>query len=97
MSSDIVNFDFPYVDSCRENIYACLSEPRILTVIIGAKCSDGVIFVTDKKLTNIYGGKPQFKDKIFGDLAHFPMAYTGLEEVFHVFRKAVIGEWTLKK
>ena len=54
------------------------------------------MLVTDKKLTNICGGEPQFREKIFGELAHFPLAYTGLEEVFHVFRKAVVGEWTLK-
>lgn len=93
--ADVVDFDFQQEEESQEGIYVCLSEPPILTVIIGAKCSDGVVLIADKKMTKI-GGEPQFKDKIFGDLAHFPLAYTGKEDVFHVFRKAMVGEWLLK-
>jgi len=40
---DAINADFQYQD-----IYACVNEPPLLTVIIGAKCSDGVILVADR-------------------------------------------------
>ena len=69
-----------------------MREPPLLTVIIGAKCSNGVALVADRKLTNIFGGKPEFRDKIFGDLGHFLMGYTGLEGLFDIFRKSVVGD-----
>jgi len=67
---DFINFDFPYIKSrSAENIYICLREPPLMTVIIGGKCSDGVALIADKKLTNIFGGTPEFRHKIYGDLA----------------------------
>ena len=87
----IINFGFPY-----EAIYACLDEAPPLTVVIGAKCSDGVVLIADKKLTDIFGGKPpEYKHKLSGDLGHFLIGYTGLEDVFHIFRKSIIGDWLL--
>jgi hypothetical protein len=61
-------------------------------VIIGARCSDRITLVADRKLTNIFGGKLEFRDKIFGDLGHFLMGYTGLEGLFDIFRKSVVGD-----
>jgi 20S proteasome alpha/beta subunit len=76
----------------EENIYVCLREPPILTVVIGAKCSDGIAMIADKKLTDLSGGDPQFRNKIYGDLGHILMGYTGLEGMFDIFRKYVVGE-----
>lgn len=79
-------------DLPKENIYVCLRDPPILTVVIGAKCSDGIALIADKKLTDLSGGDPQFRDKIRGDLGHILMGYTGLEGMFDIFRKSVVGD-----
>jgi hypothetical protein len=75
----------------QKNIYICLREPPVLTVVIGAVCSDGIAMIADKKLTDLLGGDPQFRDKILGDLGHILMGYTGLECMFDIFRKSVVG------
>jgi len=59
-----------------------------LTVVIGAKCSDGIAMIADKKLTDLSGGDPQFRNKIRGDLGHILMGYTGSEGMFDIFRKS---------
>jgi hypothetical protein len=59
------------------SIYHCLREPPMLTVCIGAKCSDGPVLIADRKLTDTYGGQPQFRRKIFGDIEHVLTAYAG--------------------
>ena len=87
---EITKFDLSALP--REKIYACLREPPILTVVIGAKCSDGIAMIADKKLTDLSGGDPQFRDKIRGDLGHILMGYTGLEGMFDIFRKSVVGD-----
>jgi 20S proteasome alpha/beta subunit len=88
--------DFTNFECTCQNIYVSLSEPPVLTVIIGAKCSDGVVMVADKKLTDIFGRiPPEFTNKISGDLRHVLMGYTGLREIFDIFRKAIVGDWLL--
>lgn len=74
------------------SLYHSLRNPPILTVVAGAKCSDGIALITDTKLTNIFGGKPRYGRKLFGDLKHMLMGYTGSEEVFDIFRKYVVGD-----
>lgn len=76
----------------QKNIYICLREPPVLTVVIGAVCSDGIAMIADKKLTDLSGGDPKFRDKIRGDLGHILMGYTGLECMFDIFRKSVVGD-----
>jgi 20S proteasome alpha/beta subunit len=52
--------------------------------------------VADKKLTDIFGRiPPEFTNKLSGDLRHFLMGYTGLREIFDIFRKAIVGDWLL--
>jgi 20S proteasome alpha/beta subunit len=74
------------------SLYHSLRKPPILTVVVGAICSDGIALITDTKLTNIFGGKPRYGRKLFGDLKHMLMGYTGSEEVFDIFRKYVVGD-----
>lgn len=65
-------------------------------MITGAKCLDGVVLVSDRKLTDIFGRiPPEFTDKLSGDLRHFLMGYTGLRAIFDIFRKAIVGDWLL--
>lgn len=69
-----------------------ISRPPILTVIIGAKCSDGIVLVADTKYTDMRGGQSMHGRKIFGDLAHFLIAYSGTEYAFDIFRKYIVGD-----
>jgi len=82
------------------SLYHALSKPPILTTAIGAKCSDGIALITDAKLTKILGisiRKPRYGRKLFGDIAHLPMVYTGSEEVFDFFRKYIIGDIVINR
>lgn len=67
-------------------------KPPILTVVIGARCSDGIVLVADSKFTDMTGGQSKHARKIFGDLAHFLVAYSGTEYAFDIFRKYIVGD-----
>ena len=47
----------------------------ILTVIIGAKCIDGVVMVADKKVTDYSGNTKYYTNKIFADSKHILIGY----------------------
>jgi hypothetical protein len=70
-----------------------------LTLVVGAVCADGIVLMTDAKLTNILGVsiKPEYGRKLFGDLAHLPMGYTGSKEAFDFFRKYIVGDVVLNR
>jgi hypothetical protein len=74
------------------SIYQSLSELQILTVDIVAKCSDGIALIADRKYTNIILGKENFDRKVFGNIAHFLILFTGQYIAFDIFRKYVIGD-----
>jgi 20S proteasome alpha/beta subunit len=79
------------------NLYQSLREPPILTAVIGAKCSDGIVLVADKKISRGNNEKLEstLKKKIAGDLAHFLISYTGPRLTFNIFRKFMIGDLIL--
>lgn len=76
------------------SLYQNLREPPILTAIIDAKCSDGIVLVTDQKITRINNEKLEsaIRKKIAGDLAHFIISYTGPKLIFDIFRKFMVGD-----
>lgn len=82
MDIQSVYFDRPH----DKNICQSSAED-LLTVVIGAKCSDGIVLIADKKLTNVIGGKDDEGIKIIGDVAHILMGYSGAVNMFNVFRK----------
>jgi 20S proteasome alpha/beta subunit len=71
--------------------YYSLSEPPLLTMITGAKCTDGIVLVADRKFTDYSSGSPQFCQKIFGDIEHILIGYTGWERTFDIFRKYMVN------
>ncbi len=88
---------FPNNDSISEEekaIYLTL-KPPILTVIIGAKCSNGIVMIADRKVTDFSGQTIHYTNKIFGDLRDILIGYGGGEEAFDIFRKYIVGEVTL--
>jgi 20S proteasome alpha/beta subunit len=84
---DIINFDYPYMENrSTEDIYICLKDPPLLTVVMGAKCSDGFVLIADRKMTRS-NGEVCFMDKIVGDVEHFLIGYIGDTEMFDIFRR----------
>jgi len=60
--------------------------------MLGAKCSDGIALIADTKFTDMTGGQTKYGRKIFGDLAHFLVVYSGTEYAFDIFRKYIVGD-----
>jgi 20S proteasome alpha/beta subunit len=79
------------------SIYHCLNEASIWTVVIGAKCADGIVLIADRKYTDVRMGTEDFRKKIFGDAAHFLIEFTGKLSAFDVFRKYILGDIMIKK
>jgi 20S proteasome alpha/beta subunit len=94
---DFINFDFPSVENeRRQNIYPCLIDQQVLTVIIGAKCLDGIVLIADRKLTR-KNGKSEYRAKIFGDLEHVLIGYTGDAQIFDIFRRYTVGDVMIER
>jgi 20S proteasome alpha/beta subunit len=88
---DMQSMEYSRVE--REDINLCRREAESLTVVIGAACSDGIVMIADKKLTNTIGGMDEIPGiKIHGDLEHILMGYTGAVKMFDIFRKNVVGD-----
>jgi 20S proteasome alpha/beta subunit len=93
---DIINFDFPYKNTSDENIYPTLIDQPLMTVIIGAKCRDGVVLVADRRLTR-RNGEITHREKIFGDLNHVLIGYTGDADMFNIFRRYTVGDVMIER
>lgn len=77
------------------SLYQSLREPPLLTAVIGAKCSDGIVLVADQKITRRVNDEKLesiIDKKIAGDLAHFIISYTGPKLTFDIFRKFMVGD-----
>ncbi len=46
-----------YFDHSYDRNICQSSAEDLLTLVIGAKCNDGIVLIADKKLTNVIGGK----------------------------------------
>jgi 20S proteasome alpha/beta subunit len=68
-----------------------------LTVVIGAKCSDGIVMVADKKISTISGKELKFEGKMFGDLAHVLIEYAGNVNMFGIFRRYIVGDVMIRR
>ena len=57
--------DIPSVENQRGvEIYYCFREPPVLTFIIGAKCSDGMVLIADRKVSTVSGRGLLLEEKI---------------------------------
>ena len=61
-------------------------------MIIGAKCCDGIVLVADRKFTTEFDESVHYDTKLFGDLSHVIMGFTGTEKIFNIFRKCIVGD-----
>jgi hypothetical protein len=68
----------PPVEYDHRNKSSYSEQPHALTVVIGAVCQEGIVLVADNKITNAVGGKDENdRIKIYGDLGHILIGYTG--------------------
>lgn len=83
----------PPAEYDHKNKSSYSEQPHALTVVIGAVCQEGIVLIADKKITNTIGGKDENPGiKIYGDLGHILMGYTGAVKMFDIFRKYVVGD-----
>ncbi len=59
-----------------------------LTFILGARATDGIVLVGDKKITHSYGS-PSYEDKIFQDIPNIVIGAAGVMGVYDKFRTMV--------
>jgi len=62
-------------------------EPPIVTATVGARCSDGIVIVADKLVTDEKHELKEYHDKLSYDIAHVITAYAGSENLFKAFRE----------
>ena len=62
------------------------NEP--MTLIIGAKCNNGVVIIADRKITHIYSNNSieyDYGNKLFGILSHIIIGSSGNTGMFDLF------------
>lgn len=62
------------------------TNSSLMTFILGARCKDGVVLISDKKVTLDYGSDFDFREKLFGDLRHVIIGASGSSDTFEYFR-----------
>jgi 20S proteasome alpha/beta subunit len=61
-----------------------------MTFILGARCSDGVVLVADRKITNLDEGLTfEYGDKLFAELSHIVFGSSGSTGIFELFRAKI--------
>jgi len=61
-----------------------------MTYIVGAKCTDGVVFVGDTKITLSDGSGHSYADKIFSPLNHVVVGSSGATGLYRTFQSRLI-------
>ena len=90
---DIQSMRCPPAEYDHRNKSSYSEQPHALTVVIVAVCQEGIVLLADKKITNTVGGKDENdRIKIYGDLGHILIVYTGAVRLFDIFRKHVVGD-----
>ncbi|HET7643065.1 MAG TPA: hypothetical protein VFK40_06125 [Nitrososphaeraceae archaeon] len=61
-----------------------------MTFILGARCSDRVVLVADRKITNLDEGITfEYGDKLFAELSHIVFGSSGSTGIFELFRAKI--------
>jgi 20S proteasome alpha/beta subunit len=63
-----------------------------LTLILGARCIDGVVIVGDSKITDVMGTLLRYEPKYAGALRNVLFGYSGVVHMFQVFERYVVGD-----
>lgn len=62
------------------------NEQELMTLILGAVCSDGVCIVADKKFTTKHNTIAGYGDKIFGEIENVVFGASGYRRLFEEFK-----------
>jgi 20S proteasome alpha/beta subunit len=71
-----------------------------MTLILGARCSDGVVIMTDMKITSLVTGTPQFlryESKISGVFTNIIFGYAGDVETYEIYLNYGVGDVVRKR
>ena len=63
-----------------------------MTLVLRARCSDGVVMMTDMKITKLYSAKAEYRSKISAVFTNHVFGYAGDQDVNDVFVKYAIGD-----
>jgi len=63
-----------------------------LTLILGARCTDGVVIVGDTKITSTIGTVLRYEPKLAGVLRNVIFGYAGSVIMYKVFERYIIGD-----
>ena len=64
-----------------------------MTLILGARCTDGVVISGDIKIVDLATRDLiGYSTKLFGALRNVIFGYTGSEDMFHVFLRYIVGD-----
>jgi 20S proteasome alpha/beta subunit len=61
-----------------------------MTFILGAKCTDGVVLIADKKITIECGADFDYTDKLHGVLRHVIFGASGSPDTFELLKGQAI-------
>src|ERR687892_475531 len=71
-----------------------------LTLVLCARCSDGVIIVTDMKVTSMATGTPiflRYESKISGVFTNIIFGYAGDVETYEIYLNYAVGDSVRKR
>lgn len=57
-----------------------------MTYILGSRCNDGVVLIADRAFTVDYGTQTIYEDKLFQELPHTVIGFSGDKGMFELFR-----------
>jgi 20S proteasome alpha/beta subunit len=61
-----------------------------MTVIIGAKCSDEIVLIADRKITDTTVDTLRYDNKIFGNIKNILIGYGGWIGTFDIYRNKLL-------
>lgn len=69
-----------------------------MTLILGARCTDGVVISGDRKIVNLATRDLiGYNTKLFGVLRNVIFGYAGSEDMFHVFLRYIVGDLVISR
>jgi hypothetical protein len=71
-----------------------------MTLVLGARCTDGVVIMTDMKITSMATGTPEFlryEPKISGVFTNIIFGYAGDVDTYEVFVNYAVGDLVRKR
>jgi 20S proteasome alpha/beta subunit len=68
-----------------------------MTLVLGARCGDGVVMVGDRKITDTMGTFLGYKAKLAGLFRNIMFGYAGAVHMYKVFERCVAGDFIISR